>query len=705
MSPDRINAMGVMALTAQTFSTVDLLRFKFVSDPQLCPSGKTLAFVQTSIEREHNRYRSGIYIMSADGGKPAPFTRGRHRDGSPRWSPCGKYLAFLSDRHGDAGTGGGAQQIYTMSTRGGEARRITDVEGGVLDYQWSPDGSQVSFSARVKGPEAGDTVEIGEGARRLYDRFNEDVKHIRRIFYRLDGRGYLGEKRTQVFILNLADIPREAPQGFAEPQPLTKGDFDHHGAAWSPDGTRIAVAACREENPDVQTFRDVWIFAVRGGEPLRLTGSLGPVDSLSWSPDGSRIAYLGHAWERADYSNVKLWIVPADGSAKPRCITAGFDRSLGNQAISDMSIEGPAPRPAWSPGGDRIYVSASDQGNTHLYSVQLESGRVEQLTEGDHVIHGYDLDPGCSRAVLLRATADNPGDLHIADVDGERPLRMRRLTAANEPLLSSRKIAWLERYTFRAEHGPEVQGWVLRPINCTDGRYPAVLQIHGGPMAMYASCFFFEFQLLAARGIGVIFTNPRGSQGYGENFCAAIESEWGKEDYADVMAGVDGALERFSWIDPQRLGVAGGSYGGFMTSWLIGHTDRFRAAVSMRAVNNMYSMFGTSDMGFFEDETWGEGKPPWDQPHRYLRQSPITYVGKATTPTLILHSEEDYRCPVEQGEQLFVALKKLGVETEFIRYPGESHGLSRDGKPWHRIHRLEHILRWFKGHLEPEGGN
>jgi len=222
-------------------------------------------------------------------------------------------------------------------------------------------------------------------------------------------------------------------------------------------------------------------------------------------------------------------------------------------------------------------------------------------------------------------------------------------------------------------------------------------------MAMYTPTFFFEFQLLAAAGIGVIYTNPRGSQGYGEDFCSAIWGDWGNVDYQDVMAGVDAAVERFDWIDPDQLGIAGGSYGGYMSSWVIGHTDRFKAACVMRPVTNCYSFFGTSDGGYRWDEIWGKGQPPWENPDDYLRQSPITYVGNVKTPTLLIHSENDHRCIIEQAEQFYIALKKLGIEAEFLRYPNESHGLSRGGQPWHRIHRLRHIVDWFEDHLEPRG--
>src|SRR5690606_15469874 len=348
-------------------------------------------------------------------------------------------------------------------------------------------------------------------------------------------------------------------------------------------------------------------------------------------------------------------------------------------------------------------------GQVHLFRVDTAGGAVQQLTQGEYVVFDWTVQPGRGTAVLAAATPENPNDIYLATWDagpdaGPEPegVRLTRLTRANEQLLAERRVSLPEKFQFRAEGGPLVDGWVIKPVDFDPARrYPAVLQIHGGPMGMYPGTFFFEFQLLAAAGIAVIYTNPRGSQGYGEAFCAGIRGNWGSSDYADLMAGVDAALARCPWIDPERLGVAGGSYGGYMTAWITGHTDRFKAACVMRAVTNCYSFFGTSDYGYRWDRVWGAGRPPWENPDDYLRQSPITYVGSVRTPTLVIHSEDDHRCLIEQGEQWYTALKKLGVEAEFLRYPGETHELSRSGRPWHRVHRLRAIVDWFTRHLQP----
>ncbi len=772
------------------FTPVDLLHFELVGDPQISPDGTRVAFVRTVVDARNNRYRSAIMVAPVPGtaagrgtkaarGKPAdpvtgvgaavPFTSGLARDTSPRWSPDGRYLAFLSARDpgvGDEAAKKAEAQIWVASTSGGEARPVTALKGGVSRFVWSPDGRRIAFTAAVKpqGPEWLD--EKAEGKARggeeeacrdlasLFRKFNEDVKHITRIHYRQDGEGYLESKRSQVFVLDVEAALRGLPEpgrGPAfRPVQVTSGEFDHSSPAWSPDGRFLAVCACRDENPELRRYEDVWVFAVPGagspagpGEsayPKRLTLSSGPVGKPVWSPDGRRVAYLGHENELLWYTDTKLWVVEVgpDGApeGKPRCLTRAFGRSLGDQSIYDLR-EGAVDDPIWSPDGKRLFLLASDHGTTHLCAVDAASGEVRQLTTGDRVVFGWSADAARRTFAFAVADPDSPSDIYVgrlpedanpatwpaapAGLAAPAVVGLDPLTRTNAGLLAARTVSRPERFTFAAPGGPPVDGWAIRPVGRgvdehtgssgggpgdrlgneqEIGRYPAVLQIHGGPMAMYTGAFFFEFQLLASAGIGVIYANPRGSQGYGEEFCAGIKDEWGQSDYADLMASVDEALRRFPWIDPDRLGVAGGSYGGYMTSWIVGHTDRFKAACSMRAVNNCHSFFGTSDTGYEWDEIWHG--TPWKDWENLIRQSPITYAGNVKTPTLIIHSEEDHGCLIEQGEQFYVALRKLGVEAEFIRYPGEGHELSRHGKPWHRVHRLKSIVEWFERHLRQQ---
>ncbi|MDI3316999.1 MAG: S9 family peptidase [Bacillota bacterium] len=744
----------------ERFRETDLVDFEFVGDAQIAPEGAVVAYVQTVVDKEENRYRSRIFRLPFEGegeeGEAEPMTTGPGRDFHPRWSPDGRWLAFLSDREAAKGKDAGLDaegrplqalgvQLYLMPATGGEALRVTDLRGGVEGFVWAPDGRRVAFVARVPlaGPrfldeKAADDDELDENER-LFRRFNADVKHHTRARYREDGVGYLEDRFLQVFVLDVVAARQAVARGEPRPRPLqlTGGPYDHAMPAWSPDGSTVAVSAARVERSDLARFTDIWLFPADGqGEPRKLTPSRGICTSPAFAPDGRTLAYLGHEREQGWYTDVQLVLIDLEAARRGatdeevrRSLTRGFARSLEDASVVDMRFAGEGFRPTWSADGRQVLLLASANGTTHLFRVDvagaLESGsgaRVERLTTGDLVAFDGSFDPRSGRVALSVGTAENPNDIYVGDLREFRPLAagpgaealerllaappeaggglpLRRRTHTSSRLLQRRATVLPERFTFRSPGGPELDGWLIRPLGWREGeRYPAVVEVHGGPQMMYTSEFFFEFQVLASAGFAVLYANPRGSQGYGEAFTADIRGHWGEHDYADVMALVDAALERYPWIDPERLGIAGGSYGGFMTSWVVGHTDRFRAAVSMRALNNMQSFFGTSDGGYHWDEVFG-GKP-WEVPDRYDAQSPITYVGRVRTPTLVLHSEEDYRCPLEQGQQMFASLQVQGVESEMFQYPGESHGLSRQGRPWHRVHRLRAIREWFERHLQ-----
>ncbi|MDI3298009.1 MAG: S9 family peptidase [Bacillota bacterium] len=742
-------------MNQEAFRETDLVDFEFVGDAQIAPGGAAVACVRTVVEKEENRYLSRIFRLPFEAGEAEPLTAGPGRDFHPRWSPDGRWLAFLSDREAEKGKDDGLDaegrplkplgaQIYLMPAEGGEALRVTDLRGGVEAFVWAPDARRLAFVARVPlgGPRfLGEKAAGEEGLdenERLFRKFNADVKHHTRALYRVDGVGYLEGRFLQVFVLDVLAAREAAARGEALPRPLqvTSGPYDHEMPAWSPDGATLAVVAARVERSDLARFTDLWLFPADGrGEPRKLTPSRGVCARPAFSPDGRYLAYLGHERERGWYTDIQLCLVDlealrrgAPDEAARRSLTREFARSLEDASLADMRFGGEGFLPSWTADGRQVLLLASANGTTHLFRVDvagaLERGAgatVERLTTGDLVAFDGSFDPASGRLALSVATAENPGDIYVADLRELRPLAagraaealaglleppgraggglpLRRRTHSSSRLFERRATVLPERFTFRSPEGPELDGWLIRPLGWREGeRYPAVVEVHGGPQMMYTGAFFFEFQVLAAAGFAVLYTNPRGSQGYGESFTADIRGRWGEHDFADVTALVDAALERYPWIDPERLGIAGGSYGGFMTSWVIGHSDRFRAAVSMRALNNMQSFFGTSDAGFLWDEVFG-GKP-WEAPERYEAQSPITYAGRMRTPTLVLHSEEDYRCPLEQGQQLYASLQVQGVESEMFQYPGESHGLSRQGRPWHRVHRLRAIREWFERHL------
>lgn len=682
------NAGGKRPITVE-----DLFRVKMIGDPRPSPDGSRIAYVVTSMDTDEDTYRSQIWLIPAAGGTAVRYTGGKN-DSSPRWSPDGKRLAFVSRR--DDGTEKGKKaarpQVWILDTEGGEAWQLTKARHGASDPVWSPDGKYLAFTARIGGAE--DQEEDAKGADGKKAK-KSDVKVITDIRYKADGIHHLlvGRGYRHIFV---TDVPAAAAAP-GEARQLTSGDWDDSGAAWSPDGTAIAFTSNRTPDRDFNNFSDLWVVSVIAGEPRKLTASTGPASLPAWSPDGATIAYLGHDNPEpyGRYANAAVWTVAADGSAAPRNLTANFDRSFAGDVAGDLRSGLVAQSPLWSGDGRSLYATAIERGTEHVFRIDLAGGDPVRIVEGLRGVMNVRL-CGDDRLVFTAASVTNPGDLFSCALDGSDE---RRLTDLNAELFAEVALSDAERFTYAGDGGLEIDGWLMEPYGLAAGkRYPLALEIHGGPAAQYGYAFFHEFQLLAAQGYGVLYTNPRGSTGKEASFTIANRSRWGEEDYRDIMAGVDAAIAQHAWVDPARLGVLGGSFGGFMTNWIVGHNDRFKAAVTMRCVSNLFSFFGTSDIGFtfldmqFETE-------PWDDLAKLLHYSPITYVKNIHTPLLILHSEEDYRCPIEQSEQMFISLKKLGRTTEFVRFPDEDHNLSRGGKPAHRAERLRHILRWFATYL------
>jgi dipeptidyl aminopeptidase/acylaminoacyl peptidase len=645
----------------------DLLALKVVSDPQMSPDGSRVVCTVTTADGTTNAYQTNLWLVPTDGGAPRQLTTARARDTSPRWSPNGTGIAFISDR-------GGEKQVWIIDPGGGEARPLTSGTLAPSELTWSPDGRWLALVGKPQPKRGPD---------------DSDVRVISRLRYKLDGEGFWDGRWKQVLVL---------PAEGGDVRSVTHEECDHLNPAWSPDGKWLAHVANPDADADLTNVTDVWVIsAEQGGPPRRVTRSLGPTGQPAWSPDGMRIAYVGHDNVCRGATNSQVWIVPSAGG-DPVCLTRGFDRSVGHHIISDMRTHPGAGGLTWTPDGARIFFMYADGASTQIASVPAAGGQVSPQTSGDHELIGCSLDRAARRVACVESDALTPGEVAVRDVsDGGGPVR--RLTDWNGPLLRTVALATPERFEFTSVDGWSVEGWALRPAGGGAGqRIPTLLEIHGGPHGAYGNAFFHEFQVLAAAGYGVIYMNPRGSQGYGQTFTAATRHDWGGKDYADLMRGVDHALARYEWIDPDRLGVAGGSYGGFMTNWIVGHTQRFAAGVTMRSISNAYSQWGTSDLAY-QKGFWEYPGDPWESPGFYLERSPITYVRHMRTPLLILHSENDFRCPIEQGEQLFVALKKQGVPTLFVRFPNESHDLSRNGQPKHRIERLTHILTWFRTYL------
>lgn len=659
----------------------DVLDIAVISDAEISPDGTTVAYVVKRAERERNTYTSAIYLAPVDGtgadASPQRFTAGQHQDTSPRWSPDGRQLAFVSDRSG-------TPQLYVMNVAGGEARQVTTLARGVSQPQWSPDGTKIAFLS-TEGNGVDDETRNRPGG---------FIRHIERVQYRFDVLGYIDDRFSHIWVVDLAD---------GTPRRLTWGDHSVHSFAWSPDGQFIAFSANREDEGNALFRSQLYVIPVAqaGNAPDAADDGARCVSDGSeialwpaWSPDGQSIAFVGRRPGARAGANNEIYLASPEGGAL-RCLTEGFDRSPGTASFSDVWNPLEHTLLHWTPDSRAVSFTASDRGRVGLYRVTTD-GEVTLAVGGDRSIGLVSQSRDGSRLAFVAATFTNPCDVYACNADGSNE---RRLTQVNAGVLDAVALQEPELFTFESfDGGFMVDAWLIRPIDFDPAqRYPLVQIIHGGPHSIFGHTFFFDMQLWASQGWNVLFINPRASQGYGEAFATANIGDWGGGDWWEQEKALDLAIER-GGVDPERLAVTGLSYGGFMTNWIIGQTDRYRVAVSENGISNLVSFFTTSDIGWYWLEKEME-RTVWDNIGWYMERSPIFYVTKMKTPLLLLQAETDYRCPIEQGEQLYTALRARGVPCKMVRFPGESHAQLATGRPETRLVRREETLRWFQRYL------
>jgi dipeptidyl aminopeptidase/acylaminoacyl peptidase len=660
----------------------DLLALRTYGQPAVHPDGRWVALVERRLDAAANRNHTRIvrWDLEPPFGPPRPLTVGP-ADERPAFSPDGRTLAFLARRDEPY------RQLYLLPLDGGEAVRATDVDGGVRDVRWLPDGSGLVLVCMLEDDRILPVRDPDAPVDDPFERYTRDVKVIDRMFYKLDGEGFFGRRRAALCLYDCAS---------GGVQLIAGGPYDHALAYVEPDGRATVAIANRGPDPDRERpVRDLWRFDHAGGAPERLTDlALGIDEALRV---GETVYAVARIPAHHGYGGGHLVRVDAGGGGAAD-LTAAFDGSVGDESAGDVPL--PAGPSLFADGDGGVYALWSQGGRVGVARLG-EDGRLSTVAGGDRVI--------CAAAAVgdaLVVCATDP--THPGYVAYERAGEtLARVEATPDWDALAAGLTRPVPVAARAAGGPPLDAWYLPPATdasrAADGRVAAVLEIHGGPASMYGHRFMMEFHLLAAAGYGVVYANPRGSLGYGDAFCRDIEGDWGHHDYEDVIAALDGALAAHPDIDPGRLGVAGGSYGGFMVNWIVGHTDRFRAAVTMRSVVNRMSAMGTSDVGYQRVPQF-DGKLWWEDPAPYLHQSPLMWASNVRTPLLIEHQEGDLRCPIDQGEQLYIALKVLGREVVFVRYPEESHGMSRTGKPWHRVHRLITLADWFDRHLKPRHG-
>jgi len=654
----------------------DLFQITWVNDPTPSPQGGQLVYVSRKTNEARDGYSSHLRLINLENQKERPFTSG-DKDHAPAWSPDGSQLAFLREHEGKT-------QVWLIASDGGEAQQISHLKHGVSSLLWSPDGLNLLVKSSV------DMSEKDENETEDIDKKLPQELVVDRIRMKSDSGGLWNGRRTHLF-----RVPIEGGEAI----PVTTGHYDVGDYAWSTDGESIAWIAQfpeeGEEHNDYTLTNHVYRAKADGSDVQQLTPEGYSFGRLTYAPDGQSLALLASDRSYGNATLVKLYTLPISGG-QPVCLSKDWDVQINHSLVGDMRSHLTNTGPVFSRDGSSILCLATIEGSVRIARFARDGSHAGYILP-DEKYQFAELENG----QIVAGVADvlHPGDLFLYTQPDEVGAEPIQLTHSNPQLDEEIQLSTPETFWFDSSDGLRLQGWMLKPAGMVEGvKVPTILVIHGGPHMMYGFTFMHEFQILAAQGYAVVYINPRGGLGYGQQFVNACRGDYGGGDYRDLMEAMDYALSRYSFIDESRLGVTGGSYGGFMTNWIVGHTDRFKAAVTQRSISNWLSFYGVSDIGFFftEDQIGGNA---WDDTEKLWKHSPLAYVGNVSTPLLILHGEQDLRCPIEQAEQLYVALKRRRQTTRFVRFPGANHELSRGGHPHLRVRRLEHIAGWFNEHL------
>lgn len=664
--------------TLKKIQAEDLKSFVGIGDPQISPDGSKIIFSR-SHTNDKNKVCRSLWLTDLKSGESKQFTAGEN-DRQARWAPDGKSIVFIrNDSDGNS-------QFFSIKLDGGEARALSNLpEGAIGGFQWSLDGKSIAFRFREKAPD-----QTKAAKKELEEKgLSTPAMVIDQLWYRLDGDGYFNAQRFQLYLLDaksgshkiLFDKAADGPGAFS----------------WSPDSKKLVVIANLEKESMLNPYKArLYLVDVKTGKSKILPGQKDCIlSNVQWSPDGKSIAFSGRIGKVPPWAsqNDQLYVYDIAGS-KFQSISSNEDYCIGATVIGDTAEATFGSYFIWSPDSKYIYCNFGWHGDRHISRIAAKGGNFEFLTTRTGVYSLGNISSDGKSFAVTYGDCLNPGDLYHATLKSGK-IGLKKLTSFNDELLSTKQLSKPVSTYIKSAEGTRIQLWEMKPIDFKPGKkYPAVLEIHGGPHALYGNTFFHEFQVLAANGYVVYFSNPRGSKGYGEDHCHAIAGNWGDKDWIDMQAVIK-HIKKQKFVDTSKMGVMGGSYGGYMTNWIIGHTNEFAGAITDRCVFNMLSMMGSSDFTTLPDNYWPGNW--WDRIEDFWRQSPIKYFGNVKTPTLIIHSEGDLRCNIEQAEQVFTLLKVRGIPTRFVRYPQcTSHGMSRGGPADLRIHRLDQILDWWK---------